>query len=84
MFVFEVVDREGLIRKMRERNIKNGLIVKNLVEEVINKSKSRVRVGVEIGKEFWTAKSLRQGCFLSPMLFNILIVGVEKLIKRVK
>lgn len=67
---------------MREKEIREKLIVD--VEEIINEMKSKVTVGGEVRKYFWIAKEVRQGCPLSAMLFNILIVSVEKVMGKVK
>jgi len=41
-------------------------------------TKSRVKVGSQWSKEFWLARGLRQGCAISPMLFNLLIADMEE------
>lgn len=71
-----------MIRAIRERGIKEALIVR--IEEIINEAKSRVRVGGEVEEKFWTAKGVRQRCSLSPMLFNILMADVEKIMRKLK
>jgi len=54
------------------------------VEQVLRETKSMVRVGGEVGDCFWTARWVRQGCPLSPWLFNILLADLEEQIGRVK
>lgn len=54
------------------------------VMEVVEETKSRVRVGRELGEVFWTARGLRQGCPLSPLLFNLLIADLEEEMGKVK
>jgi len=73
---FDTVDREEVVKAMRERGVREGLVVR--VEEMLRETKSRVRVGKRIGEEFWTARGVRQGCPLSPTLFNILIADLEE------
>lgn len=53
---------------MRERGIKAGLVGK--VEEALRETWSRIKVGDEVGENSWTARGVRQGCPLSPLLFN--------------
>ncbi|XP_071577594.1 uncharacterized protein [Temnothorax nylanderi] len=77
---FDSVDKEVLIKAMKERGVRQGLI--DRVEEVLRETKSSVRRGEERGDEFWTAKGLRQGCPLSPILFNLLIADIEEFIKK--
>lgn len=78
---FDSVDREVLVGTMRECGIREGLTVR---EQVIRETRSRVRIGKEIGESFWTARGVRQGCPLSPILFNILMANVEEQMGRVK
>lgn len=54
------------------------------VEEVIRETKSRVRVEGRVGEGFWIARGVRQGCPLSPLLFNILISNVEEVLGKIK
>lgn len=48
------------------------------------KTKSRVKIGREIEKEFWTGRGVRrrEGCPLNPSFFNILIADLEEELKR--
>lgn len=56
------------------------------VKEVLRETRSRVsrRVGEEVGESFWTGRELRQGCPLSPQLFNILTADMEEEMRKVK
>ena len=79
---FDSVDRGKLIEAMRERGIRKGLVSR--VERILKETRSRVKVGGEVGESFWTARGVRQGCPLSPLLFNILIADIEEEMGKVK
>lgn len=76
---FDSVDRKILHKTMKERGIREGLIEK--VKEVFRETKSRVKIGGQLGESFWTARGVRQGCL---MLFNIVIVDLEGVMQRIK
>jgi len=68
---------------MRERGIKKGLIRR--VEDVLRETRSKVRrKGRDVGKSFWTARKVRHGYPLSPLLFNIMLVDIKKKMEKVK
>ncbi|XP_024868251.1 trichohyalin-like [Temnothorax curvispinosus] len=79
---FDSVDRGILIKAMRERGIREGLVRRT--EEMLRETKSRVRGGNELGEVFWTGRRVRQGCPLSPILFNVLLADLEEEMGRVK
>jgi len=70
------VNRDVLMRAMRERGVREGLV--NRIEEILWETKSRVKVKRQWSEKFWLARGLRQGCAVNPMLFNLLIADMEE------
>lgn len=77
---FDSVSRDVLWKAMESRGIRKGLIER--VKEAYREVKCRMRFGKEFGKPFWTCKGIRQGCPLSPHLFNILIADLDETFKK--
>lgn len=46
--------------------------------EIYEEMKSVVRIGGRVWRRFWTEKGVKQGCPLSPLLFNLLIADMEE------
>jgi len=68
------VDRGILLNAMRKRGVREGLVER--VAEVLRETRSR--------ESFWTARGVRQGCLLSPLLFNILMADLEDEMGKIK
>lgn len=52
----------------------------NRFGEVLRETKCRV--GDEVRENFWIERRVRQGCSLSPFLFNLLIANLEKKLRK--
>lgn len=79
---FDPVNRGVLMEEMKRKGIRKGLIER--VEEVLRKTKNRVRVREKTGECFWTARRMRQDCPLNPLLFNILLADLEEEMGKIK
>ena len=66
---FDTIGREEIREIMKKKGIKSRLI--NRISEIYKETKSRIRIGSKEMGEFWTTKGIRQGCPLSPIIFNI-------------
>lgn len=77
---FDCVDRGILAKVMRDRGIREGLVIR--CEGVLRETRNRVRIGENLGECFWTGRGVRQGCPLSPTLFNLLTADLEQTMRR--
>lgn len=73
---FDRIDRKILWKAMEERGIEKEIIER--VKEIYEETRCRVRIGEKLSTEFWVKRGVRQGCPLSPTLFNIYIADLEK------
>ena len=65
---------------MKERGIKEELIER--VKEIYKETISRVKVREKKGENIWLVRGVRQGCPMSPILFNILISDLKERLKK--
>ncbi|TNN20796.1 LINE-1 reverse transcriptase, partial [Schistosoma japonicum] len=68
---FDSVDREVLWQCLSLKGVPKKYI--NLVQALYSKTTGRVRAYGELSSEFLTSSGVRQGCPLSPFLFNFVI-----------
>lgn len=72
---FDKVNRNKLRDRLKE--VKIGRKLRNRILETYEETKNIVRINKELTKEFWTSVGLRQGCPMSPSLFNEYIGDLE-------
>ncbi|XP_051161831.1 uncharacterized protein LOC127281899 [Leptopilina boulardi] len=77
---FPSVNRGILWKVLKERGIEDGLIER--IKQLYEDTKERVKIGNRLGREFWLGRGLRQGCPLSPILFNMLIADLEERMRK--
>jgi len=63
-------------RRLEEERVSKEL--RKRIAEIYEETRCRVRIGENYRKRFWTKKDARQGCSLSPMLFNVMIADLER------
>ena len=68
---FDRVWHQALIATMKKYNVSSSLI--SLIENLYTEATSAVFLNGEIGNWFRTSVGVRQGCLLSPTLFNIFL-----------
>lgn len=77
---FDSVDREKLVEALIKRGVDGNLVSR--CKEVLRETSFRVKVGEEMGEEFWTEKGIRQGCPLSSSLFSLFIADLEEMMEK--
>lgn len=70
------LNRNTLIGRMKEMTVRKNLMER--VAEKYEKTKTIIRKGENEKEEFWTSRGVRQGCPVSPTLFNVYISDLEK------
>ena len=73
---FDRVWHDGLWQVLREFNIEQGLIA--TTKALYDNADSAVLLNNEIGEMFRTSVGVRQGCLLSPVLFNLFLERIMK------
>ncbi|XP_043464490.1 uncharacterized protein LOC122499949 [Leptopilina heterotoma] len=77
---FPSVNRGILWKTLRDFGIGQGFIER--IKEFYEDTREKVKIGEELGEEFWLGRGLRQGCPLSPILFNLLMADLEEKMER--
>ena len=77
---FDRVNRKELGEMMKKAGIKERL--RRRIMETYKETKNVIRIGDQKTKEFWTKRGVRQGCPMSPTLFNIYMMDLEKEMKK--
>lgn len=77
---FDTVDRTI----MNEMMIKAGTSeqLRRRVMETYEETRNVVKVGDAYSEEFWTERGMRQGCPLSPTLFNVYVMDLEEEMRK--
>ena len=73
---FDRVWHEGLWQVLRQFGIEEGLI--QAIQALYNTASSAVLLNNQIGDYFKTTVGVRQGCLLSPVLFNLFLENIMR------
>lgn len=73
---FDNVEREQLWNVLKGKGVAADLVWR--MERIYEETKVAVRVKEEVTAKFRTTKGVRQGCVMSPLLFNLYIADIGK------
>ena len=73
---FDRVWHEGLWGVLRSFNIEEGLV--EIIQALYGTSRSAVLLSGQLGEFFETTVGVRQGCLLSPILFNLYLERIMR------
>ena len=68
---FDSIPRDLLFQKLLSKGIKGKIF--NLLKNIYSHEKCKIKIGKYLSKEINVNQGVRQGCILSPLLFNIFI-----------
>ncbi len=77
---FDSVWRMGLFHKLLKSGIEPGIV--KLIKDMYDKSSQRLKIGNRISRKFMTHRGVKQGCILSPKLFNLFINDIPDIFDR--
>lgn len=69
-----------MCKALRERGIREGLVQR--CENLLRETRNRMRIGGKSSEVFWTGRGMKQGCLVSPGLFNILTAELKEVMKK--
>jgi len=74
------IDREILWKELRGKGINNQLIGR--IKKIYGETEVVVRTREGYTEEFKTRKGVRQGCVMSPILFNVYMADLDNKMRR--
>ena len=79
---FDSVPRDILLAKLKHHGI-NGKVFK-IIKTLYTGDKAGVKFGNKASLPFETTRGVRQGCVLSPLLFNIFLSDIQEIFDIVR
>jgi len=76
------IRQNRLILKKRMKKIGISNRLKERIMETYKEMRNMIKMGEKSSGEFWTKKGVRQGCPMSPTLFNIYMTDLEEEMRR--
>ena len=77
---FDSVPRDILLEKLKKHGI-NGNIF-DIIQTIYLEDTVSIKIGTQHSPPFKTNKGVRQGCVLSPLLFNIFLADLSPILDR--
>lgn len=77
---YDCVNRVKLIECLKKLGVSVQLV--NAIKMLYEDTKRRTRTGKEVSEYFETFTGLKQGCPLSPLLFNLYVADLEKVLSN--
>ena len=77
---FDSVPREILLDKLRKCGI-NGKVFE-VIRKIYTEDQASVKFGNKASEPFKTNRGVRQGCVLSPLLFNIFLADIQEVFDK--
>ena len=77
---FDTVPRNILMRKLREKGIDGRVL--EIIKTLYFENYASVKIGKRYSPSFKTDIGVRQGCVLSPLLFNIFLADLQPLLDK--
>jgi len=73
------VNTDILWKILKEKEIEEGLL--RSIEDIYERTETIVKTNNGLSRNFRTGKGVRQGCALSPLLFNLYKAGIDEMLK---
>ena len=77
---FDCIPRDKLFEKLKSKGITGKVF--NLIKNIYVNEKCQVKIGKTLSSAFDTNQGVRQGCILSPILFNIFISDLPEILDK--
>lgn len=74
---FDKINRGLMVNKLSRTGIKGKMI--RLIKGIYRKTTTRIKTEDELTEEMEITKGVKQGCPLSPILFNIAVDSIDKI-----
>ena len=77
---FDCIPRDTLFERLRSKGITGKVF--NLIKKIYMNEKCRIKIGGTLSDAFDANQGVRQGCILSPLLFNIFLSDLPKILNK--